>query len=176
MTYSSKTIANYYLIKGEKENIKLTPQKLVKLVCCAHGWSLGLYDRPLIQECVVNNGHGPMLMDLIYTLYLHAGENISHGHRLKECVSVSATETEWQTVPAIIDDEIRPMVDKVWDEYKIYDGGQLSTMLNREGSAARKAWENRGTYKRCVPISEESIQAYYKELIEQTNANKEQKY
>ena len=48
--YSSITVANYFIIKGLRERIPLTPMRLLKLVYITHGWFLGNHGKPLIYD------------------------------------------------------------------------------------------------------------------------------
>lgn len=59
----SRTIANEF-IELARDKGGLTPMQLLKLVYIAHGWSLGLYGRPLIDDEVQAWQYGPVIPSL----------------------------------------------------------------------------------------------------------------
>ena len=63
--HNSITIANRLLeIANERQQLTFTPMQLLKLVYIAHGWMLGLYRRPLIQDDVQAWQYGPVIPTL----------------------------------------------------------------------------------------------------------------
>ena len=63
MPYKPKDIADYFLLKGA-DDANMTPMKLIKLVYIAHGWSLGLYNKTLINEQPQAWKFGPVIPSL----------------------------------------------------------------------------------------------------------------
>jgi len=58
-TQPTLAVANYLIGKAQSEGRSITPMQLIKLVYIAHGWTLGLYDQPLIGEQVEAWTYGP---------------------------------------------------------------------------------------------------------------------
>lgn len=57
----SRVVANRFLELAEAGGRKLTPMQVLKLVYIAHGWSLGLYNNPLIDQDVEAWQYGPVI-------------------------------------------------------------------------------------------------------------------
>ena len=58
---SSGAIANYFLDRGEGEDILISPMKVIKLSYLAHGWYLAFTDNnTLVNEDVEAWDHGPV--------------------------------------------------------------------------------------------------------------------
>ena len=56
--YPSRAIANYLI---ENSPHGLDPLQVMKLACIAHGFTLGLYDRPLLEDDVEAWKYGPVV-------------------------------------------------------------------------------------------------------------------
>ena len=67
-TYDPIAVANFFIQKSIETGLEVTPMKLLKLVYIAHGWSLGLFGEPLIDEAVVAWTYGPVIPDLYKVL------------------------------------------------------------------------------------------------------------
>ena len=64
--YRACAIANYFLERAEREPI--TQMKVQKLVYFAHGWHLGITQKPLINEQVEAWPYGPVIPSLYQDL------------------------------------------------------------------------------------------------------------
>jgi uncharacterized phage-associated protein len=84
-TYSAKAVANYFLEKGKREGVGLTPMQLIKLVYFAYGWSLAIFDRPLIDERLQAWRFGPAIPSL-YHEFMRKLDEILNQH-LSLCVN-----------------------------------------------------------------------------------------
>ena len=60
----ARIIANRFLELAKAQGRSLTPMQVVKLVYIAHGWMLGLNDRPLIAQPVEAWRYGPVVRDV----------------------------------------------------------------------------------------------------------------
>lgn len=74
MSYDSRTIANHFIALAEIEGRTITPMTIQKLVYLAHGWSLGLFDEPLIDDTVEAWEYGPVIPSL-YNAFKKYGNN-----------------------------------------------------------------------------------------------------
>jgi len=63
-TYDARAVANYFLELAGQEGKPLDPMGIQKLVYFAHGWTLAIYDRPLISQRVEAWDYGPVIRDL----------------------------------------------------------------------------------------------------------------
>jgi uncharacterized phage-associated protein len=66
--HDSRQIANEVLKVAEAHANPVTPMQLLKLVYIAHGWSLGLYGRPLISDEIQAWQYGPVIPRLYNAL------------------------------------------------------------------------------------------------------------
>ena len=62
--YTPSHIANYFLYVARKENIDMSPLKLMKLVYFAYAWYLYLTDQDLFSEEIQAWKHGPAIRSL----------------------------------------------------------------------------------------------------------------
>lgn len=71
--HPSLQIANEIIRRGasQKPPRYYTPMQLLKLVYLCHGWMLGLYSRPLIQEPVQAWKYGPVIPELYQSLKVY---------------------------------------------------------------------------------------------------------
>jgi uncharacterized phage-associated protein len=56
-----KRVAEYILKLAQGQNSPLTPMQVLKLVYISHGWQLGLYGRPLVNEAIEAWPYGPVI-------------------------------------------------------------------------------------------------------------------
>jgi uncharacterized phage-associated protein len=61
MATGAHTVANRFLELAEAEGRSLTPLQLMKLVYIAHGWMLGIHQRPLIKDHIEAWKLGPVI-------------------------------------------------------------------------------------------------------------------
>lgn len=62
--HRSIAVARFLLGHGDQQEHYFSPMKIIKLVYIAHGWMLGIYSRPLIQEDVEAWKYGPVIREL----------------------------------------------------------------------------------------------------------------
>lgn len=156
MTCDATTIANRFLEKAREAGRVLTPMQLIKLVYIAHGWHLGYFGRPLINEGVQAWKFGPVVNSL-YHKVKHYG---SGG------VAGQLSVYPWQSTDSIPPQSLS-LVDSVWNSYQQFSGMQLSEMTHREGTPWEVTWnELGGSQSRNVKIDDSIIEKHYREKIE----------
>lgn len=128
MSYTPKKIADYFLFIG-KDDENMTPMKLIKLVYIAHGWSLGLFDKPLINEAPQAWKYGPVIPSLY-------DEFKSYGNK-KITSEVQKPE---------IDEETENFLNKVWTVYSKYNGVELSAKTHEPNTPWSIIWEKAKEY------------------------------
>lgn len=120
MSYSTVTIANYY-IKKHSAYGELTPMKLIKLVYIAYGWYLTSFEhKKLLTEQPEAWRYGPVFPSL-YNRLREYGRNF-----IKEPI-FSSTKEE-------ISEEDATFLDKIWEIYGQKDGIYLSALTHQEGT------------------------------------------
>jgi len=169
MSYSPKAIANYFLLRGKREDVPIDPMKIQKLVYFAHGWQLAISGKPLIDERVDAWPFGPV----IPTLY----------HEFKQYGSrtIQGPATEWDgisSVPTVVrteDPQTLALLDKIWEIYGGLSGIQLSNMTHEKDTPwYLVSQESNGRIVRGTDIPDEMIERHFIELADQTQKSSSQ--
>lgn len=129
-SYKPSHIANYFLLRANKENIQITQLKLLKLVYIGYGWVLAVLNEKLFKEEIEAWQHGPVIPSL-YNEFKHFG---------KQPINTLATEFDLEnfklSFPKIdINDENTLMVlGKVWDVYHKFSAWALRSKTHEENT------------------------------------------
>ncbi|HTK20959.1 MAG TPA: type II toxin-antitoxin system antitoxin SocA domain-containing protein [Mucilaginibacter sp.] len=154
--YSSQQIANFFIKKSHSTGIELTPMKLLKLAYIAHGWHLGLFGEPLLNEVVYAWKYGPVINSIYHDF-----------KRYHDCQISELYSNPFNNSTPLPDDAIAPFLDKIWNIYKQYNGVQLSTMTHQPNTPWDITWnQNGGKDKSSVIIPNDLIKDYYQTKIE----------
>lgn len=145
--HDSRTIANRFLSLGREEGRSLTPMQLLKLVYIAHGWMLGLYGRPLIQDEVQAWQYGPVIPTLYNALKHYRGS------------AVNAPIPDHR--PMELTPQQDSIVRQVFDIYGGYTGPSLSNITHRPGTPWSKIYRP-GSFGLAIP--QQIIQNHYRDL------------
>ena len=121
-TFNSISVANYLLKKDEN----LSPLKLIKLVYMCHGWHLGLYGTPLVNEPVEAWRHGPVFQKLY--------------DAVKQFVAVPVIFPIKGGDVAKFTKRQKQLVDEVYDYYKGYKPWPLSDLTHEDGTPWADTW------------------------------------
>jgi len=120
------SVSNYLIGKAHSEGERITPLKLLKLVYIAHGWCMGLTGKPLIGKEVLAWQYGPIITS-VHQDFRAWGRN-----------PIEQQKALWvgneYVLPTVTDEQAQRLLDKVWQEYKVLDGLQLSTLARQEGT------------------------------------------
>lgn len=166
MVLPTISVANYFIGKAQKEGVEITPMKLIKLVYIAHGWSYPNGRGPLIGESIEAWKFGPVIPSL-YRRFKHFGA----GNITQQAAEYSDETKELYipTVEAGSDDAA--FLDVVWNAYKGYSGGQLSTLTHRENTPWHEVWvKHAGSERTGAQIPNDTIERHYTKIAAQRNA------
>jgi uncharacterized phage-associated protein len=165
MPYSSLAIANEFIDRARLDGQPLDHLKLQKLVYLAHGWSLALYDQPLLGEDVEAWKYGPVIPRL-YQAFKHYGNDSIMEN------AIERLERE-ESVPSIrFDDErARKLIDRVWEVYKRYTGVALSNWSHEPGAPWDQVWR-KGEGQRNAVIKNALLKGYFQRLAEENRKAK----
>jgi uncharacterized phage-associated protein len=144
---SPKHVAEYFLYLADAEKRTLTPMQVLKLVYIAHGWQLGFYGRPLVNESVEAWQYGPVIPSL-YHRYKCYGSN-----PIEECPAEKPNGFTPQ--------EEGNTIEQVWKGYGQRSGISLSSLTHEPGTP----WDI--TVKQSglgAVISNDLIEDYYRRL------------
>ena len=151
-------ISNYFIQKSMNDGSELTPMKLVKLAYLAHGWHLALSEgdgEPLLSEFVYAWKYGPVVRS-VYNMFKEYG---------KSRISSFHVDSEGK-IPSVSNDNIKTLLDKIWETYKSYSGPQLSTLTHESGSPWDTVWNvDGGKHRLDAIIPNQLIRDYYRQKI-----------
>ncbi len=142
MSHSSLAIANEFLKRARTERRPLTPMQLQKLVYLAHGWTLAVTGRPLIEEPIEAWEYGPVIRKLYEALRYFGGDNITRLLRWGDD-TLALFDNRGTATAELSQDEVA-VVDRVWENYKAFPAFQLSALTHAAGSP----WDR--TYRTSV--------------------------
>jgi uncharacterized phage-associated protein len=146
MIYTPRQIADFFLYVG-KDDQSMTPMKIIKLVYIAHGWSLGLYNKPLITEAPQAWKYGPVIPSLYDEFRQYGNQKID----------IPVSENPIQ------DEKTNKLLEKIWNTYGKYTAVQLSAMTHEPETPWSITWEKaKKQYKTLnLTIPDNLIQEHY---------------
>lgn len=139
--HSPLAVANYLLKKGEE----LDQLKLLKLVYLCHGWHLGKFGVPLVDETVQAWPYGPVFAS-IYRETESSG-NLPVKFPLNNGEVAKLTRQQ------------KALVDSVYAKYNHLSGGLLMYMSHSQGTPWYKVWAKGDTDD--APIPNRLIKRHY---------------
>lgn len=144
--YSAIQVADYVLQKTQEKGNSLTPMQVLKLVYLCHGWMLGLYNRPLIEEPVEAWQYGPVIRKL-YKVVKKFRSSPVEGPLGKQDVVFDAQEAD--------------LMNQVVEIYGGFSGPALSRLTHEPGTPWHITWNSGGHYE---TISNDLIEDHFKQL------------
>lgn len=157
MSYSPRSVAEWFVRKADNEDIVIDQIKLMKLVYIAKGVSLAMTGDSLFNESVEAWKYGPVIASL-YSNFCHLGMNRINVDDLKIC--------GYETAPENFSPESDRVLRTTWENFKKFSGIQLSNWTHEQGSPWDKEWNhNDGKGKMNHPIPDAIIKDYFERLI-----------
>lgn len=146
MIYSSFDISKKFLSFAEKDGWSINPLKLIKLVYIAHGWHLGIKERPLIKDQIEAWEYGIIVPNLYYVTRRFVTNPVD--------VDLIELYSEKE-----VDSETEKFLKSVWETY-----GKMSALeLSSRTYADKEVLSGSG---RSV-LDNSDIMAHYKVLVEE---------
>jgi uncharacterized phage-associated protein len=122
--YDATTIANRFIELAAQKGEQLTPMQLIKLSYIAHGFSLAINRRPLLNESVEAWRYGPVVPSL-YRRLKHYGSG-----RVDKPIAPFFAGLRAEK----LDEDDRALIDTVFEKYGQFNGIQLSHLTHRAGT------------------------------------------
>lgn len=144
-------IANYFIRRAAQEGVPLTPMKLIKLVYIAHGWYLALAGKRLIREPIEAWKYGPVIESLYHAFKPYGNTP------LPSSAATDAVFTDNEH------EDIRRLLDKVWEGYSKLSAAQLSTITHQPDTPWSQVYDPN---QRNIVIPDELIRKHYQEKID----------
>jgi len=159
--YSTSAIANWFLDRAERDNCRLDPMKLQKLIYFAHGWYLALSGKPLIDEHPQAWAYGPVIPSIYHKFKSFGRSAITQrAWDLDGVLKDGVFEAKMQ-IPSIGPDrEMQEFLEQIWKVYGGYSAIQLSNLSHQPNGAWDKAYAAAGG-NRSVDIPDDLIKAEF---------------
>ena len=148
-TVSPISVANYLLKRAEDNGDDMSSYKLKKLVFICHGWHLGLFGVPLVNEAAEARLGGPAFPKLNRAARKNGKFEVTRP--IEDDGEYSFTKGQKQ------------LLDLVYDANKTRDGLQLAWQIYKDGTPWDQVWDEGGGWKKKIPDA--TIRAYYLERI-----------
>ena len=133
MKHDARTVANSLIEKSIEAGSHLTPLEIIKLVYFCHGWMLGLYRRPLIEQNVQAWRYGPVVADVYRSLKKHGGDPVA-----------DPIQFGGPTLQKAFDEFESDLIRQVYDVYGDLGGITLSRLTHAPGTPWHTVWRNEG--------------------------------
>ena len=140
----------------------------MKLVYIAHGWHLGVYKSPLINDPPQAWDFGPVIPTL-YNALKHYGNDPITGPVLQEVQLSTHTADSVVPPPAPFalpaESATCEFLKTMWTAYGDFTAAHLTTLTNADGTPWSETWKEKGAiYRNGVDIPEALIQSHYERL------------
>lgn len=138
--HSSLAIANEFLKRAQRESVPLSNMHVQKLVYLAHGWSLAVNGRALIEDDIEAWEFGPVIRKLYDALRQYKNGPIARLIRWDDDTPFGNPGND--AAQASLDRQEEAVLDMVWNTYKKFQAFQLSALTHEPGSPWSNAFEN----------------------------------
>jgi uncharacterized phage-associated protein len=144
----SLSVAQFLLAKCRENGQSITPLQLMKLVYVAHGYMLGKYGKPLLDETVQAWKYGPVVPSVY--------------HAVKGFGSNPVTDVAGANPNFPFSDEEKEVMGMVADAYGKFGGITLSSATHLPGTPWNQTWD---VFGMNAPISNDLIKSFYSEIL-----------
>jgi uncharacterized phage-associated protein len=159
-------VANFFIGKSLDSGIELTPMKLLKLVYISHGWYLAIKNEDLLSRAVEAWRYGPVVPPVYHKVKDYGDAQITS--YVQEMAGLNRYYT-----PLVENTETKEFLEEVWDQYKIFNGLELSTLTHMIGTPWYVVFNDpKNKNKKGVIIPNDLIKQHYTEKL---NANRSTK-
>ena len=141
---SPKLVAEYILKLAQQQGNPLTPMQVLKLVYISHGWHLGLYGRPLVNEPIEAWQYGPVIPSVY--------------HRYKKFGGAFISDVS-DELPVGFDASESSTISQVFTGYGKRSGVSLSSLTHEPGTPWSITVEQSGI---GATISNDLIEDFYR--------------
>ena len=155
MPYKSSHVANAFLEQAQRDDVKISPLKLQKLIYYLHGWFLATQNEPVVGERFEAWPYGPVLSSIYHDFKRFGSKSIDE---FAEDVDPKTGDIKAQMVSKS-NRNFRDVFDRVWDRYKNKSAIELSEMTHADGTPWSIAREAGRSY-----LSDDEIKDYFKRL------------
>lgn len=144
----AKVVANYFISLASKKQNTLTPMQLLKLVYIAHGYRLGAFGVPLINNRIEAWKFGPVIPDLYHSIKQHRDQPVPE---LSGCNVDGLSESE------------KSFIADVYDAYEGFSGLSLSNLTHEPGTPWYQVFRNDTA---GILIPNDLIESHYSTILQ----------
>lgn len=163
MKTDALAVANYFIELARKEDKPIHLLGLVKRVYIAHGFSLALNHRGLINprfDKVEAWKYGPVIPSVYHSFKQYRTKGITD-FAMNMVWDDRKLKPDWFT-PKLSNTEDKKVVELVWKRYKSFSDSELVSLTHKKGTP----WFLCYIENENAPIPDELTTVYYKQLIE----------
>lgn len=147
-----RTIVNRFIELASNDDKLLTPMQLIKLTYIAHGFSLAIFNKPLIDESVEAWRYGPVIPSLYRDLKKYGSSGVAD--KLPQAFFGAKTQG--------LDENNDKLIDIVYKKYGGLSGVKLSHLTHRKNTP----WANMYVPDHYgIEINDSLIKAHYSDLL-----------
>ncbi len=153
MSHEPLAIANQVLNVARSKGMNLTIMQLIKLVYIAHGWTLAITDKPLVNELPQAWQHGPVY-PAIYNEFRGSGSMPIDRTAMHPFSGSDYT--------ASLDDTEKSIIEQVVDAYGKLHAFELSERTHENGTPWSEVYQ--GGIGKFKPINNTLIKKHFLDL------------
>lgn len=168
MINSSVAVANKFIEFAADEDRGLTQMQLQKLAYIAHGWSLAIYNEPLISEPPLAWDYGPVYADLREALKSYGSRGVSRPILRGDYEPSCFNEHSDEKVDGIFTDTQQHLLAEIFRSYGEFEAFQLSALTHKEGTPWHRVYHKMG--RRSGAIPDDIIKEHFLDLKEGRSA------
>jgi uncharacterized phage-associated protein len=150
--YDATTVANRFIELADEKDKRLTPMQLIKLSYIAHGFSLAINRRPLLNESIEAWRYGPVVPSLYRKLKTYGSSGVD------KAISPFFPSLRAEQ----LDEEDADLIDAVFGKYGTFSGTQLSHLTHRKGTPWAETYEP-GVFG--IDIDDAVIRTHYATML-----------
>lgn len=162
MKDNALAVANYFVELAQTESKPITLLGLIKRVYIAHGFSLAIFHKPLLDprfDKVEAWKYGPVIPSVYHSFKQFKANPITEKTVVMNWNEGSCAP-EFHT-PELKDSDSKKIVKMVWDRYKGYSDSRMVSITHQEGTP----WDRCYVEGCNEVIPDEITEMFYKALV-----------
>lgn len=163
MKDNALAVANYFVELAQRENKKITQLGLMKRVYIAHGFSLAINNKSLLDprfDSVEAWKYGPVIPCVYHSFKQYRANPIKEKTVVMEWDELK--EEPCFHVPKLEDKQAKQVVEMVWKRYANMSDSEMVSMTHKSGTPWAVCYVE-GLNK---PIPDEITALYYKKIVD----------
>ena len=146
--HDARNVANDFIRRGIDSEKPFDPLQIQKLTFFAHGYMLGIYGHPLVEDTYEAWKHGPVAPSVYYGLSYYGSSPVTEPLRLHPSDDRALSPIQLRVVDIVI------------DEYAHLSGWAMRNLTHRKGAPWRQVSDEQGWF-----IPNGLIRRYYHNVV-----------